>query len=151
MKLDLLGCLVCQKIIKILQGENVKRNLFKGITIVLFSLFITTSLLANGILQYYVTKEKVGYATVIDNKNGSFSVVIELKERYKKEFAKLTGRNIGRRLQIIFMDRVLIAPIIKDKIDSGLIQVGDWKSAEEAFRFIETLRGSNKKQGMDTQ
>ncbi len=127
-----------------------RRNLFKSIIIILFLIYSST-LWANGILQYFISQKKVETAKVFDNKDGSYSVVIELKEPYKKEFAKLTAKHIGRKLQIVFKKQILVQATIRDEIPSGIMIIGNWTSAEEAFRFIETLQGSNKKQGMDTQ
>jgi preprotein translocase subunit SecD len=121
----------------------VKRNLLKRITIVLFLLFGCT-LWANGVLQYYITQEKVESAWVVDNKDGSYSVVIKLKEPYKEEFGKITAKNIGKKLQIIFQGQILVQARIQDEIPSGIITVDDWTSAEDALKFIDTLH-TNKK------
>jgi len=122
-----------------------KRKLFKIIPVICLLLYGNT-VLANGILQYHISKKKVETSQVIDNKDGYYSVFIKLKEPYKKEFAKFTRKHIGKKLQIIFLNQVLIEPIIRDTIDSGIIQIGRWKSAEEALMFIETLQNSNKKE-----
>ena len=120
-----------------------ERSFFKSITILLFLLYGST-LWANGTLQYYITQEKVETAQVIDNKDGSYSVDIELKESYKKEFAKLTSKNIGKKLQIIFQGQILTEARIQIKINSGIIQVGKWTSPEDALKFIDTLQNNKK-------
>ena len=115
-----------------------KRKLLNIVMIILFLLYGST-IWANGIPQYRISKEKIESARVVDNKDGSYSVVIQLKEPYKKELAKITSKNIGKKLRIIFRRQVLIEPIIRDQIDSGIIIIGDWKSAEDALKFIDTL------------
>lgn len=121
-----------------------QRNFIKIITVILVLLY-GNIVLANGILQYYISQKKVETARVVDKKDGYYAVVIKLKEPYKEEFTKLTAKNIGRKLQILFKRQVLVEARIQEKIPSGIITVGEWKSAEEALMFIETLQNNNVK------
>lgn len=98
---------------------------------------------ANATLEYSISKEMIDSARTVANRNGQYSLTIRLKEPYKDEFARLTRQNIGKRLRITFKGKILTEAIIRDEIESGFLQVGEWPSAEEAMKFMDTLTGKH--------
>ena len=88
-------------------------------------------------LQYNIEKEMIEntrVATII--KDELYRVNIILKTPYAEKFAVLTGSNIGKRLRILYNDKVLYSTIIQDSIKSGAITLGSFDSEERAIAFI---------------
>lgn len=54
-----------------------------------------------------------------------FSLNIKLSESATKKFEEITSKNIGKKLALVINNEVIIAPIIRAKINSGLISVED--------------------------
>ena len=63
---------------------------------------------------------------------------LTLKGEAKERFARITEKNIGRQLAIVFDGKVFVIPIIKDRIDSGIALIpSDGMSAE--FKEIRNV------------
>ena len=116
-----------------------KALFLKTIVIITILLCGFLSTLADEILQFELTQEKIESAWIFEDSEGHFVVDVKLSEPYRGYLSQLTGRNIGKRLSITFSGQILISPVIKDRIDSGIIQVGEWESEENARNFMETL------------
>lgn len=93
----------------------------------------------NETLEFDLTERKIHKAFVNDCSEGNYAVTVELKEPYKTYFSELTEKNIGKKLAVTFCGRTLISPIIRNKIDSGTIEVGKWNSEINARQFIKEL------------
>lgn len=100
---------------------------------------------ADEIIEYEITKEKIELARILKGPVGSFEVQIKLIRSEKDAFSELTGANIDKELRILFEGEVVTRAIIKAKIDSGLISVGQWRSEEEVKIFLERLLPQNLK------
>ena len=73
-----------------------------------------------GALRYAVCQMNVKQVE-IGHVKGQYFVTSKLTEAATKEFANLTGNNIGKRLTILAGDMVVTSAIIKDTIGSGSI------------------------------
>jgi hypothetical protein len=116
----------------------VKRLCFVIIPIAIVS-FYCPLLYADSSLEYSISSAKVARVQVSENVNGTYSVAVKLREPYKKEFARVTGENIGKKLRIVFKKKILVEALIRDQIESGDIKAGEWSSQESAMKFIDTL------------
>lgn len=60
----------------------------------------------------------------------------------KKLFAKITGENVGRHLAIVLDDRIISAPVIKDRIFGSGIISGDFTQEEVKDMVIKLKSGA---------
>jgi preprotein translocase subunit SecD len=90
-------------------------------------------------LRYEILKHNVSTAWLSDPCSGYYKVIIELNEKAKIDFEKLTKENIGKKLEIIYSGKIVTQAVIKTSIDSGIIQVGKWEHKEDANKFIDAL------------
>jgi preprotein translocase subunit SecD len=97
---------------------------------------------ANGSLQYEVTSEGVESASVHQDQDGSFDVAIKLTDAETRRLSRLTKENVGRELEVVASGQVILRVVIRAEIDSGLINIGRWKTEAEAQRFAESLQGT---------
>ena len=95
---------------------------------------------ASGAMQYELTHEKIERAWVTEIREGLYQVRIKLSDPHKETFSQLTENNIGKKLAITFSGDVLISPIIRGKIDSGIIVLGKWNLEADARKFVKTLK-----------
>lgn len=70
------------------------------------------------------------------------AVMLELKRDAAEKFEKITGENIGRRLMVVFNNKILTAPKVRDTIRGGKIrldgkQVSFWKEIPWLQELIE--------------
>lgn len=103
---------------------------------VLISILSTCS---RNVVIYELTPQKVDRVMILDNEDGYCEVVIILNKLHREEFGKLTENNIGARLKILLLGKVLISPTIKAKIESGYIQGGRWRNKKDALRIQSQL------------
>jgi tetratricopeptide (TPR) repeat protein len=108
-----------------------------SIIVLLFCCHVSVG--ATEALQFELTQEKIEKAWLQEVADGRFVVGIRLKEPYREYFSQLTGTNIGKRLAITFSSQILINPLIKSRIDSGVLQVGEWDTEDDARKFIDAL------------
>ena len=64
--------------------------------------------------------------------NAQQAVMLEFKKEAAEKFEKITEEDIGRRLAVVFNNKILTAPIVRDAIRGGKIkldgkQVSFWK------------------------
>jgi preprotein translocase subunit SecD len=62
----------------------------------------------------------------------------------RKKMASVTEKNIGRRLAIVFQGKLLVAPLIREKIDAEYVTVGSL-SFNEARLLKDAITGSSNK------
>lgn len=67
-------------------------------------------------------------------------VEIALNREGAEEFAKLTKENIGERLAIVFNGKVLFAPVIKEPIVGGRMQISGAFSPDELKELVKNLK-----------
>ncbi len=67
-------------------------------------------------------------------------VEVRLDSRGAETFASITGNNVGRRLAIILDDTVYSAPVIKEPIPGGDVQITGNFSFEDAHELAIVLR-----------
>ena len=92
--------------------------------------------------QYELTRDRIKQAWIVANPDQTFDIVVELTQTATKEFALLTEANVGRSLAIVWSGRVLMRPVVKAKIESGIINISRWHSEEEAKAFLNKLAPS---------
>jgi preprotein translocase subunit SecD len=84
-------------------------------------------------------KEIANNKDLTDPSIQGFTGVIILNKKGQKELERLTEKNIGRRLAIVLKDKLLMAPVIQEKITGNEVSVvglnyNDVKSLKEAIR-----------------
>jgi preprotein translocase subunit SecD len=94
---------------------------------------------AQDVIQFILTNENIEEISIVDYEQELFSVIIKLKEDYRKELSKLTKKNIGNYLVVKYYDMVLVEAYIKGTINSGIITIGEWDNFEEAKEFLGIL------------
>lgn len=77
--------------------------------------------------------------------NPSYNVTITLNPKGREKFSIVTANNIRRRLAIIYNGKLLMAPIIMDRIDSGLMEVSTFSSYAEAKSLSDAIRSKSGK------
>ena len=78
-----------------------------------------------------------------------YVVIAKLRVPYKIDFVQFTGGNIGKRIDVIACCKTIVSAVIKGRIDTGVIQIGFWKSWEEAIRFGNELIAKDGKENCD--
>jgi protein-export membrane protein SecD len=71
---------------------------------------------------------------------GSWVIDLEFKREAARQFASITGKNIGKRLAIVLDDVVQSAPYIRERIPQGKAQITGNFKAEEARDLAIVLR-----------
>jgi len=71
-------------------------------------------------------------AVVSPGRHGYSQIDFSLTPGGKKQFAEVTGRNIGRRLAIVIDDQLITAPIIQTQITDGKGQITGNFTEQEA-------------------
>ena len=78
-----------------------------------------------------IKSAKAGFSS--SNFSGSEPIVsLTMNSEGARKFAKITGRNIKRRLAIVLDNKVIMAPVIQTKITDGRAQITGLKDIEEA-------------------
>jgi preprotein translocase subunit SecD len=121
-------------------GGNMKHIvLFVKVLLILGVLIINpTSAYAADTLQYALTHDKVKRVCVFEIKEGLYWVTVELNNPAKKVLSQLTENNIGKKMDVVISERILVSAVIKGKIDSGVISLGEW-NLEEATEKIKEI------------
>jgi preprotein translocase subunit SecD len=111
----------------------------KSISLIIILSIQPFFVLAEESLKYEISQQNVNAAWLSDSCAEYYSVIIELNDKAKIDFHKLTQENIGKKLEISFSGKVITQAVIKTGIDTGVIQVGKWDHKKDAIKFIETL------------
>jgi hypothetical protein len=91
-----------------------------------------TSVLATPALV--LGKADVKSASVQTYEDAGMAVIFELHKEAADAFGKVTGENIGKKLAVVFHNKILIAPTIRESIGGGKIKIDGgkdpfWKEA----------------------
>jgi protein-export membrane protein SecD len=81
---------------------------------------------------------KNAYANL--SQNGDATVHFSLNKEGSEAFSKITGENIGKRIAILIDDQVLSAPLIREKISGGAVEISGSFNYEEASNLASSLR-----------
>lgn len=73
-------------------------------------------------------------------RGGAAMVELTLKDRGPKEFARITGANVGKQLAIILDGSVYSAPVIQGRIGGGVASITGLDGIEEARQLAIVLR-----------
>ena len=75
-----------------------------------------------------------------------YALNIRLNDKGRDEFAKATERYIGKRIAFVIDNHLIMAPVVKDRIDSGIIRLDTlhW-TYDELRSFYETINSSLKR------
>ena len=78
------------------------------------------------------------------------SVGFVFKKDAAEKFGKLTEANIGKRLMVVFNDKILTAPVIREAIRGGEIRVDGkevsfWREISWVRELIEESYGTNRR------
>ena len=92
---------------------------------------------ADEVIQYPLDPAKVISARLLKLRD-ELSVQIRLDEVETARFAKLTKNNVGKMLQVVLDDQVLVEAVVRAEIDSGFIGVRV-SDEPEAKRIIQEL------------
>lgn len=71
---------------------------------------------------------------------GAAEVILELNSRGAKDFARVTGANVGKFLAIALDGKVSSAPQIKERIPNGRSSITGMKDIDEAKDLVVVLR-----------
>jgi len=71
---------------------------------------------------------------------GQFVVLLSMNGEGSRQWARITGANIGRRVAIVLDKKVHMAPNIREKISQGGTQIEGFASMEEAKDIAIVLR-----------
>jgi len=73
-------------------------------------------------------------------RGGAAMVQLTLKDRGPKEFARITGANVGKQLAIILDGSVYSAPVIQGRIGGGVASITGLDGIDEARQLAVVLR-----------
>jgi preprotein translocase subunit SecD len=71
--------------------------------------------------------------------NEIYSLDIKLKKTAAIKFKEITARNVGKKIAFIIDNKVVMAPVVRDRIPSGLLTVGGDKE-ENIKKLYEKLK-----------
>lgn len=109
------------------------------IILLMIIIFGFNTVASGEMLQFELSREKVQDA-VLEKQDDYYTVLVKLKEPYKKAFLKLTEHNIGKKLYVKYSGEILASAIIEWKIDSGMMQVGHWHLKKDAENFLKKIQ-----------
>jgi hypothetical protein len=97
-------------------------------------------------------KTDIASANVQRNGPGSLLLMITLSKETSKKFEKITRENIGKKLMIVFDNRILATPTINMPISGGQLGIGDTNGENSTFwknsPWLEDLiKDSNQSRG----
>lgn len=69
-----------------------------------------------------------------------YAVILKLNDAGVKKFARATAENVGKRIAIIYDDKVISAPIVEEPIESGDATITKIGSFDEAKNIAATIR-----------
>jgi hypothetical protein len=78
-------------------------------------------------------KADIASANVQRHPPGPLMLMITLSEETSKKFEKITGENIGKKLMVVFDNRILASPTINMPISGGQLWIGDTNRGNSMF------------------
>lgn len=70
-----------------------------------------------------------------------YTISLTFDKEGGKQFAQLTGANVGLQLAIVFKDKVLSYPFVRAQIDGGTLDISGNFTEQEAKDIVDTLYG----------
>jgi preprotein translocase subunit SecD len=96
-------------------------------------------------IKYSLTKGSVKNVAIHEyvkkDRKEAYVVDLTLSETSTKEFARITGANIGKRLSVVCKSAVVTEAIIQEGIDSGQIRSREYGSEAEANPIYKCIKG----------
>ena len=90
--------------------------------------------------QSFPAKEDIGSVGVdYDELNDSYSLTITFSRPAAGKWAAMTRKNIGKDIAILYKDRVISAPRVRDEISGGLCSISGNFTESEAQELKEIL------------
>ena len=83
------------------------------------------------------TAENVEEAFVSPSGNGEEVITIVLNQNAANEFAQLTEKNIMKPLSVVFRGQVLMAPVIRQRIEGGRLMIENGK--DKKINLLEEI------------
>ena len=72
--------------------------------------------------------------------DGQWAISIRLSPGAGAMFGAITGRSIGKRMQIVVEDRILSAPIVREAITRGEVMISGHLSEADARELAAKIR-----------
>jgi hypothetical protein len=93
--------------------------------------------------EVLLDESAVAWATPRPDGEGSCQVMVEFTEAGGKKILEITGKNVGRRMAVIFDGGLVTKPVIRAPIESRAMITGriSWADAESIVRAIAARRG----------
>ena len=90
--------------------------------------------------QSFPSKEDISSVGVDYNKpTDSYALTITFSESAAQKWAAMTRKNIGRDIAILYRDRVISAPRVRDEIRGGACMISGSFTENEAQKLMEVL------------
>jgi len=74
-----------------------------------------------------------------DNQMEMPIIMLEMNQNGARKFTYLTTNNIGKKLAIVLNGKILMAPVIRDKIEGGKVQITGNFTSEKIDEMFKTL------------
>lgn len=92
-----------------------------------------------------ISGDIVAEAHVVTGPHGKVLIEFTFTPEAGSEFAALTRQNVGRRLAIVVNGRILTAPMVREPILSGKVQIdGNFADAAEAKKVVDEMMGTRR-------
>ena len=78
-----------------------------------------------------------------DPATGDNGVLVTLTEKGKERFAAVTEGSIGKRLAVVVDGKIVVAPMVRQKIGGGSLVINGNLNAKEASELAEKLNGES--------
>jgi tetratricopeptide (TPR) repeat protein len=113
------------------------------VVVVLLVLYFAVACQSSDSVKFNISAEMIKSAWAYNVSQGHSNVNVLLKDEYKRHLSELTENNIGKRLTISFSGKALTTAKISSKISSGVVNVGNNLTDEEAKTLIVSLGSVN--------
>jgi tetratricopeptide (TPR) repeat protein len=113
------------------------------VVVVLLVLYFAVACQSSDSVKFNISAEMIKSAWAYNVSQGHSNVNVLLKDEYKRHLSELTENNIGKRLTISFSGKALTTARISSKISSGVVNVGNNLTDEEANSLIVRLGSVN--------
>ena len=97
--------------------------------------------------EVLLDESAVASAGVTTSPNGNPQVTLQFTAAGRQRFAKITGAHVGKRLAMVFDNRVLSAPVIRTPIDGGMALIEGNLAFADAKALADLLNRRNQEPG----
>lgn len=117
------------------------KYLYTCIYIIIIIAFLSSpfNLYANEVITYKITTKQIDTIRIIEINENRYLVVLNLKHSYMKELAELTDTNIGKELQIIFLNKILSRFLIEQSIRLEEFKIEELPTRKAAFDLMKMI------------